>query len=189
MQARGALDDRLEQIEDQFVELWNSMATLWGISPTMARIHGLLYLRGGTLSVDDLMDRLTISRGNVSMSLNKLIEWGLVYRVHKKGDRKEYFASITDLWEMFTLVANQRKRREVDPILATLRRCQEQLAPEAIGSLAEDAAVQDRFRKINDLWKLLSLVDSLASRFFESHHGIRDAIEILSKEEEPDAPA
>ena len=187
MQARVELADRLEKIEDQFLELWNSMATLWGISPTMARIHGLLYLRGGTLSVDDIMDRLAISRGNVSMSLNKLIDWGLVYRVHKKGDRKEHFSSITDLWEMFTLVAHQRKRREVDPILATLRRCKEQLAPEEIGALAEDDQVQDRFRKINDLWKLLSLVDSLASKFFESHHGIRDAIEILSQDEEADA--
>ena len=155
----------------------------------MARIHGLLYLRGGTLSVDDIMDRLAISRGNVSMSLNKLIDWGLVYRVHKKEDRKDHFSSITDLWEMFTLVAHQRKRREVDPI--TWRRS---AAPQGTASpprrsatLAEDDQVQDRFRKINDLWKLLSLVDSLASKFFESHHGIRDAIEILSQDEEADA--
>lgn len=183
MESRAALAEHLEKIEEQFVELWNSMATLWGISPTMARVHGLLYLRGEPLSMDDIMERLEISRGNVSMSVNKLIEWGLVYRVHKKGDRKEYFASITDLWEMFTLVAHQRKRREVDPILATLRRCQEQLAPEEIGPSAEDAAVQDRLRKINDLWKLLSLADSLAQRFFESRQGLREAVEILSQDE------
>lgn len=183
MESRAAVADRLDQIEDQFVELWNSMATLWGISPTMARVHGLLYLRGAPLSMDDIMDRLAISRGNVSMSVNKLIEWGLVYRVHKKGDRKEYFASITDLWEMFTIVAHQRKRREVDPILATLRRCKDQLAPEALGTCADDPSVQERFRKINDLWKLLTLVDSLAQRFFESRQGIREAIEILSQDE------
>ena len=89
---KAGLNGRLEVVEDQFVELWNNMASLWGISPTMARIHGLLYITGSALSMDDIMARLAISRGNVSMNLAKLVEWGLVHRVHKKGDRKEYFA-------------------------------------------------------------------------------------------------
>src|ERR1700690_3840590 len=97
---------RLEGVEDQFVDLWNNMANLWGISPTMARIHGLLFICGSALSMDDIMARLAISRGNVSMNLSKLLEWGLVRRIHKKGNRKEYFQSLEDVWEMFTLVAN-----------------------------------------------------------------------------------
>jgi DNA-binding transcriptional regulator GbsR (MarR family) len=167
---------RLEEIEDQFVESWNSMATLWGISPTMARIHGLLYISGADLSMEDIMRRLAISRGNVSMNLAKLVEWGLVHRVHKKGDRKEYFASITDLWEMFTLVAKQRKQREIDPLLSSLRRCKEQLS----GPLGDD---EGRARRINDLWKFLTMVDSLAQRFFDSHRGLRAAIEILAQDD------
>src|SRR6516225_1624646 len=87
----------LVQVEDEFVELWNNMASLWGISPTMARIHGLLYISGSSLSMDDIMARLGISRGNVSMNLSKLLEWGLVKRVHKRGDRREYFVSISDV--------------------------------------------------------------------------------------------
>ena len=106
------LPRRLEEAEDQFVGLWRQMSALWGVSPTMAEIHGLLYITGDALSMDDLMGRLGISRGNVSMNLGKLTERGLVHKVHKRGDRKEYYESLDDVWEMVTLVANQRKRRE-----------------------------------------------------------------------------
>ena len=79
------------------------------------------------------MARLSISRGNVSMNLSKLVEWGLVRRVHQRGDRRDYYESLSDVWEMFTLVAAQRKRREIDPILTTLRQCREELSPEVLG--------------------------------------------------------
>lgn len=178
-----ALADRLEQVEDRFVELWNNMASLWGISPTMARIHGLLYICGAALSMDDIMARLAISRGNVSMNLSKLVEWGLVRRVHKRGDRKEYYESLHDVWEMFTLVANQRKRREIDPIINTLRRCRDELTPETLGGQAAKENVQKRFLRINELLKLLTTLDSLSQRFFESHKGLREAVEMLASEE------
>jgi HTH-type transcriptional regulator, glycine betaine synthesis regulator len=175
--AKAQAGARLEKVEDAFVELWNNMASLWGISPTMARIHGLLYITGASLSMDEIMDRLGISRGNVSMNLSKLLEWGLVRRVHKRGDRREFFVSISDVWEMFTLVASQRKRREIDPILSTLRRCREELAPE------HGAAADDRLRRIDDLWKFVTLMDGLAQRFFESQRGLRAAFDLLAKEE------
>src|SRR5438270_8125958 len=127
------LTQKLDSVEEEFVGLWRRMSSLWGISPTMAEIHGLLYITGAALSMDDIMARLGISRGNVSMNLSKLVEWGLVRRVHQRGDRRDYYESLADVWEMFTLVAAQRKRREIDPILATLRECKEQLSPEALG--------------------------------------------------------
>src|ERR1700674_5596960 len=124
------LAQRLQGVEDHFVDLWATMSSLWGISPTMARIHGLLFITGAALSMDDIMARLGISRGNVSMNLSKLLEWGLVRRVHKRGDRREYYESLGDVWEMFTLLPSQRKRSEIDPIINTLRRCKDQLSPE-----------------------------------------------------------
>src|SRR5271165_2940496 len=134
MKAPGTnLTRTLDNVEQEFVELWRRMGSLWGISPTMAEIHGLLYITGAALSADDIMGRLKISRSNVSMNLNPLIEWGLVRRVHKRGDRRDYYESLGDVWEMFTLLAAQRKRREVDPILKTLRRCREELSPETLG--------------------------------------------------------
>ena len=179
--AKAGLGERLESVEDQFVDLWNNMANLWGISPTMARIHGLLFICGAALSMDDIMARLAISRGNVSMNLSKLMEWGLVRRIHKKGKRKEYYQSLSDVWEMFTLVANQRKRREIDPILSTLRRCRDELAPASHGGADEPA--QKRLQRVNELLKLLTLLDSLALRFFESQKGLREAVELLAQEE------
>jgi DNA-binding transcriptional regulator GbsR (MarR family) len=178
------LSARLQKVENEFVDLWNNMGSLWGISPTMARIHGLLYITGAALSMDDIMEKLGISRGNVSMNLSKLVEWGLVRRVHKRGDRKEYYESLSDVWEMFTLVANQRKRREIDPILTTLRRCKEELSPEALGAQADDGEAQEHFRRVNELLKFLSMVEGLAQRFFESHRSLRAAVELLAQEAE-----
>jgi DNA-binding transcriptional regulator GbsR (MarR family) len=173
----------LDEVEEAFVGLWRSMSSLWGISPTMAEIHGLLYITGAALSMDDIMARLRISRGNVSMNLSKLAEWGLIRRVHKRGDRRDYYESLNDVWEMFTLVAAQRKRREIDPILNTLRQCREQLSVENLGAAAEKPQAADRRARVNDLLSFLSLMDSLAQRFFESHRGLRAAVELLEQKD------
>lgn len=184
---RSPVAQRLEAVDDQFVDLWGSMSSLWGISPTMGRIHGLLYLTGQALSMDDIMERLAISRGNVSMNLSKLVEWGLVRRVHRRGDRREYFESLGDVWEMFTLVAAQRKRREIDPVLNTLRRCREELMPEKVGGRGAGEAARTRFRRVDDLLTFLVLMERLAERFFTSHHGLRMAVELLVGSTEPAA--
>jgi len=181
---RVNLPQRLEQVEEDFVGLWRRMSALWGISPTMAEIHGLLYITGAALSMDDIMARLNISRSNVSMNLTKLVEWGLVRPVHKRGDRRDYYESLSDVWEMFTLVAAQRKRREVDPILNTLRQCKERLAPDTLGADADKPQAQDRRRRVNDLLSILSLIDGLAQRFFESQRGLRAAVDLLAQKDE-----
>jgi DNA-binding transcriptional regulator GbsR (MarR family) len=180
---KAELSRRLDDVEQDFVGLWRSMSALWGISPTMAEIHGLLFITGAALSMDDIMERLKISRGNVSMNLSKLAEWGLVRRVHKRGDRRDYYESLSDVWEMFTLVAAQRKRREIDPILNTLRQCREHLSPEALGPGAVEARAQEQRRRVNELLAFLTLVDGLAQRFFESHLSLRVAVELLAKKE------
>jgi HTH-type transcriptional regulator, glycine betaine synthesis regulator len=181
---RIQLPQRLEEVEADFVGLWRHMSALWGVSPTMAEIHGLLYITGDALSMDDIMSRLDTSRSNVSMNLTKLVEWGLVRRVHKRGDRRDYYQSLGDVWEMFTLVAAQRKRREIDPVLATLRSCKERLSPETLGPDADQPQAQERRRRVNDLLSILSLLDGLAQRFFESQRGLRAALDLLAREEE-----
>jgi DNA-binding transcriptional regulator GbsR (MarR family) len=167
----------LEEVEQAFVDLWRNMSSLWGISPTMAQIHGLLFITGSELSMDDIMARLGISRGNVSMNLSKLIEWGLVRRIHKRGDRREYYDSIKDIWELFTLVASQRKRREMDPMLNALRDCRDRLS---LDSLPHNPQVEDLRHRVNELLAFLTLVDGLAQRFFESHRSLRVAVELLA---------
>jgi DNA-binding transcriptional regulator GbsR (MarR family) len=172
---------RLASIETRFVDLWGTMSSLWGINPTMARIHGLLYITGAALTMDEMMSRLGISRGNVSMNLAKLVEWGLVRREHRRGDRKERYASVSDVWEMFTRVAAQRKRREIDPVLTTLRQCRDELSAESLGDLAAMSEAKERYRRVDDLLAFLQLMDHLSQQFLESHKSLRAAVEMLSK--------
>jgi DNA-binding transcriptional regulator GbsR (MarR family) len=176
-----ALTARLADVESQFVDLWGTMSSLWGINPTMARIHGLLYITGEALTMDDMMERLGISRGNVSMNLTKLVEWGLVQRVHRRGDRRDRYASVSDVWEIFTRVAAQRKRREIDPVLSTLRRCRDALSEDEMGSAARRPGAKERYRRIDDLLAFLQLMDHLATEFLASHKSLKAAVERLSE--------
>ena len=87
------------------------------------------------------------------------------------------------MWEIFTLVAAQRKRREIDPILNTLRQCKEQLSPESLGAAADEPRAEGQRRRVNDLLSFLALVDGLAQRFFESHRSLRAAVELLANKD------
>lgn len=96
------------------------MGSSWGISRTMAEVHALLFISGGELNTDEIMERLEISRGNASMSLRALLDWGVVERAVRKGDRREYFRAEGDVWTMFRAIVRERLKREVDPLLASL---------------------------------------------------------------------
>jgi DNA-binding transcriptional regulator GbsR (MarR family) len=179
---RANSSEKLAAVEREFVELWGTMSSLWGVNATMARLHGALFITGRAMTADNLLHMLGISRGSVSMNLAKLLEWGLVKRAHRPGERREYYEAHGDVWEMFTAIATHRKRREIDPLLNTLRRCKEELSPESLGSSADAADVRERARRINDMVKFLTLMDSLSQRFFESHKSLRAAVELLSGE-------
>lgn len=170
----------LAEVEGRFVDLWGAMSSLWGINPTMARIHGLLYITGEALTMDDVMARLGISRGNASMNLAKLVEWGLVRKAHARGDRRDRYAGVGEVWEMFARVAAERKRREIDPVLTTLRECRERLSADALGDAANEPAAQDRVRRVGELLAFLQVMDHLATQFLASHRDLRAAVERLS---------
>jgi DNA-binding transcriptional regulator GbsR (MarR family) len=106
-----------------FIRRWGEMGATWGISRTMAEVHALLYLATEALCTDDIMDRLAISRGSASMNLRELENWGLIQRLHRRGDRKEYFEAERDVWQMFETIMRERRRREVLPIMETIERC------------------------------------------------------------------
>ncbi len=119
---------KLEESKALFVRRWGEMGPYWGISRTMAELHALLYVSTRPLCTDDVMEQLQISRGNASINLRALQEWGLIRRMHQPGDRKDYFVSETDVWAMFETIAQQRKRREVEPILDVIRRCHDMVS-------------------------------------------------------------
>lgn len=111
----------IERIRERFILHWGEMGSLWGINRTMAQIHALLYISPESLSANDIMKELQISRGNVSMALRELIAWGIVSRVHIKGERREFYTTEKDVWQMFRIIARERKKREVDPTINVLR--------------------------------------------------------------------
>ncbi|MCS7166961.1 MAG: MarR family transcriptional regulator [Gemmatales bacterium] len=175
------LPQLLVEVEQQFVELWGDMSSWWGVSRTMAEIHGLLYITGEALSAEEIQRRLGISRGNVSMNIRTLVEWGLVRRVRKRGDRREYFQSVTDVWEMFTVLAAQRKRREIDPVVRTLEECRERLSAESIGEAASDPKARQRLERIENLLTFLRMLQQLAEKFITSQRGLQAAVKRLAE--------
>lgn len=129
-------EQKLRVAQDLFIRRFGEMGQTWGINRTMAEIHAFLYVTGQPQSTDDVMDRLNISRGNASMSLRALCNWGIIQRQHKRGERREYFVSLSDVWEMFSIIAAERKRREMDPVLATIQECRKMLDETSLGKTA-----------------------------------------------------
>jgi DNA-binding transcriptional regulator GbsR (MarR family) len=177
----------LDDAQTRFIAAWGQMGSTWGISRTMAEIHALLFISGSPLNTDQIMQRLSISRGNASMSLRALQEWGIVSRVHKRGDRKEYFEAEQDAWSMLRKVIRERLRREVHPVLASLfdiRDSTQLPASEARAPSSSPlaAAVAEHNRRLDSLLELVQTIDRLGERFVGSDgKGLRAAAMLLSK--------
>lgn len=116
---------KLAEAKQQFIQSWGSLATQWGINKTMAQVHALLMATPGPLNQDEIMDQLSISRGNVNMNIRELINWGLVERVILPGERKEFFTAEKDVWKVARQVIKERKKRELDPLIKTLEQLQD----------------------------------------------------------------
>src|ERR1700735_1523986 len=124
----------LTGLQKQYILHWGEMGTRWGINRTVAQIHALLYLSPRALPAEEIAETLSVARSNVSTSIRELEGWGIVRAVHVLGDRREHYESMKDVWEMFRLVIEQRKRREIDPTREMLRRSLEELDPEEAGA-------------------------------------------------------
>ncbi len=106
---------------ERFVLHWGEMGSRWGINRTVAQIHALLYVADRPLNAEEIVETLGVARSNVSTSLKELQGWGVVRTVHVMGDRRDHFQTLHDVWEMFQIILDERKRREIDPTLAFLR--------------------------------------------------------------------
>jgi len=120
----------LQEAKDKFIHTWGTLATQWGINRTMSQIHALLLLSPKSLNADQIMEELRISRGNVNMNLRDLMSWGLINKQLLPGERKEYFLAEKDIWKVARLIAKERKRREIEPILESMEDIQSQLLPD-----------------------------------------------------------
>jgi DNA-binding transcriptional regulator GbsR (MarR family) len=106
--------------KEKFLQAWGALGSEWGINRTMAQIHALLMISPQSLSADSVMEELKISRGNANMNLRALMDWGLVYKELRAGDRKEYFIAEKDIWKVVRQIIINRKKKELDPMLKVL---------------------------------------------------------------------
>lgn len=111
---------KLEKAKQEFIQSWGVLGTQWGINRTMAQIHALLLVAPEPMSADEVMEQLQISRGNANMNLRELMNWQLVDKVLKQGERKEYFEAEKDIWKVAMCIIKERKKKEFDPLLKTV---------------------------------------------------------------------
>ena len=176
--------DRIASAREQFISLWGQMGSAWGIPRTMAQVHALLMVHGRPMNTDDVMDALAISRGNASQTLRRLVDWGIVHRVHRKGDRKEYFGAEGDVWKMFRTILAQRKKREIDPLIESLVECRELTElPDGGRRIAPNALeVQAHNERLDELIGFIQIVNAISERFISPQgEGLERAAKLLGR--------
>jgi DNA-binding transcriptional regulator GbsR (MarR family) len=110
----------LNTARDRFIQAWGALGTSWGINRTMAQVQALLLISPDPLSADEIMAQLNISRGNANMNIRALIDWGLVQKMYQPGERKEFFSSEKDIWQVAIKVMRERRKRELEPLIGVL---------------------------------------------------------------------
>ncbi|NET36561.1 MAG: transcriptional regulator [Cyanothece sp. SIO1E1] len=137
----------LKEGKERFIQAWGALGSNWGVNRTMAQIHALLLLSPEALSAENIMEDLKISRGNANMNIRALIDWGLVYKELKPGERKEFFIAEKDLWEVVKHIIIQRKKKELEPMVKVL---------DEISSVEGDDPASEEFIKMVREIKLFS---------------------------------
>jgi DNA-binding transcriptional regulator GbsR (MarR family) len=152
----------LQAARDEFVTQWGAIGSAWGINRTMAQVHALLITTPKSLSTDEVMEDLRISRGNAHSNLRDLVSWGLIKSVVRKGERKEYFEAEKDVWKMFCIISRERRRREVRPAMSVLEHCGERT--KSLSS-PEAAAFNKQIKALGDF---LALADNVIGKISRS---------------------
>lgn len=143
----------LPEAKQRFIEAWGKLGSEWGINRTMAQVHALLLISPEALTTEEIMESLSISRGNANMTVRDLINWGLVEKQHKPGERKEYFFADKDVWNIARQVAKERRKRELDPVIKIL----DELSK--VQGDAKDPAFKTFNKSVTDINKLAKNVD------------------------------
>ena len=144
--------NQLSPVQQKFILHWGEMGTRWGINRTVAQVHALLFISPKPLNADQIVETLGVARSNVSTSLKELQSWGIIKLVHQMGDKRDHFESMKDVWELFRVVLNERKRREMDPTTQLLNEC----IAEAEQDKTTDAYTQARLRDLRDFMETTS---------------------------------
>ena len=142
----------LSPVAQKFILHWGEMGTRWGINRTVAQVHALLFLSPVPVPADEISTTLAVARSNVSTCLRELQGWGIVRVVHVLGDRRDHFESLKDVWEIFRIVSEERKRREIDPTLRVLAECVAESKTNAQG----DAYARERMESMLEFLTIMT---------------------------------
>jgi DNA-binding transcriptional regulator GbsR (MarR family) len=142
----------LTPIQQKFILHWGEMGTRWGINRTVAQVHALLFLSPKPLHAEEIAQTLGVARSNVSTSLRELQAWRIVRVTHLLGDRRDHFESMKDVWEMFRIIVEERKKREADPTLAMLR----DLSADAKDTKAADPYTRERLADMRQFFETMT---------------------------------
>jgi len=170
----GEPRSNLQRAQDQFILEWGRMSSSWGINRTMAQIHALLFVSGVPLEVNEIMDRLQISRGNASMNLRELMDWGVVRRFRQPGDRKDTYISETDPYQMFVRIVKERKRREIDPTNDAIREVLTKLPENDFGE-----GVQTLRARLQALLEIFDLIDAAYKQVFGNDISLQELSDLV----------
>lgn len=160
----------LDPQTERFVLHFGEMGGRWGVNRTVGQIYALLFLSPTALNAEHIADTLKISRSNVSMSLKELQSWRLVQMVHKVGDRREYFESPKDVWEIFSILVEEKRKREIDPTLSLLR-----------SILMEQPKNEQEAFEQQRIGDMLELIELATGWFDEIHHLPPETLQSLMK--------
>lgn len=136
----------------KYILHWGEMGARWGVNRTVAQIHALLFLANQPLNAEQIAETLNVARSNVSNSLKELQSWGLVRITHMAGDRRDHFLALQDVWEIFRVIVEERKKREIDPTLTVLRAC----AVEAESDPQLEQATKVKMEQVLDFLEMLT---------------------------------
>ena len=150
-----------DEAKTKFIQAWGTLGSAWGINKAMGQIHALLLISEEALSTEEIMEELQISRGNANMNIRGLVDWGIVYKVYKPGERKEYFAAGKDILELARQVSRERRRREIEPVMRVLEEVQEV-------SEGDEKEVKHFKEVTKDLGDFTKQVDGALNKFVRS---------------------
>jgi len=149
-----------QEAKEIFIQKWGVLGTHWGINKTMAQIHALLLISSDLLSTEDIMEELQISRGNVNMNVRALMDWGIVTKSFKTGERREYFFADKDIWKVARKITEERSKRELKPVIAVLSE---------LKNIDGDTQEINQFREtVTNLESFTGSMDTVISKFIKS---------------------
>jgi len=156
---------KLDEAKEKFIQAWGVLGTSWGISRTMAQIHALLLVSAQPLSAQEIIDTLSVSQGSTNMNLRALIDWQLIEKTDKIGERKEYFSAEKDMWEITRRVMRERRKRELEPILKMLDDVKNiELSEEEKKKIENTELIAQKSKEIEEFKEMMNQIDSFANR-------------------------